>query len=115
MKRVYYFKRIFDKHPVLHIFGIKDTAIRLKRGGNNNSVKDLKIVLSDQALSEFYRGENDGLDGTPFQPQGAERKVVRKLQFQNNFLLKTHFCRALARKNARIVRKPTGFPNKSNH
>ena len=39
--------------------------------------------------------------------------VVRKLQFQNNFLFKTHFCRALARKNARFVREPMGFPNKS--
>ena len=40
-------------------------------------------------------------------------RVIRKLQFQNNFLLKTHFCRALARKNARLVREPMGFPNKS--
>ena len=44
-----------------------------------------------------------------------KNRVVRKLQFQNNFLLKTHFCRALARKNARLVREPMGFPNKSNH
>ena len=41
-------------------------------------------------------------------------RVVRKLQFLNNFLRKSHFCRALARKNARLVREPTGFPNKSN-
>ena len=40
-------------------------------------------------------------------------RVVRKLQFPNNFLLKTHFCRALARKNARLVREPMGFPHKS--
>jgi len=40
-------------------------------------------------------------------------RVVRKLQFQNKFLLKTHFCRALARKNARLEREPMGFPNKS--
>ena len=40
-------------------------------------------------------------------------RVVLKLQFQNNFLLKTHFCRALARKNARLVREPMWFPNKS--
>jgi hypothetical protein len=44
--------------------------------------------------------------------------VVRKLQFLNNFLKKSHFCRAdfekvKARKNARLVREPTGFPNKS--
>ena len=51
-------------------------------------------------------------------------RVVRKLQFQNNFLKKTHFCRAEffkvnfekveARKNAGLVRQPTGLPNKSN-
>ena len=29
-------------------------------------------------------------------------RVVRKLQFLNNFLIKPHFCRALARKNARL-------------
>ena len=51
-------------------------------------------------------------------------KVVRKLQFLNNYLIKSHFCRAAftkqARKNARLVREPclgyaqtTGFPNKS--
>jgi hypothetical protein len=40
-------------------------------------------------------------------------RVVRKLQFLNNFLRKLHFCRALARRNARLVREPTGFPNKS--
>ena len=47
----------------------------------------------------------------------GSNRVVRKLQFRNNFLLKTHFCRALARlarKNARFVREPIGFPNKSN-
>ena len=43
-----------------------------------------------------------------------KNRVVRKLQFLNNFLRKSHFCRALARKNARLVREPTGFPNKSN-
>jgi len=40
-------------------------------------------------------------------------RVVRKLQFLNNLLIKSHFCRALARKNARLVREPTGFPHKS--
>jgi ribokinase len=45
-------------------------------------------------------------------------RVVRKLQFLNNFLKNLHFCRAgfekaEARKNAGLVREPTGFPNKS--
>jgi len=31
-------------------------------------------------------------------------RVVWKLQFLNNFHIKTHFCRALARKNASLVR-----------
>jgi len=44
---------------------------------------------------------------------GKKIRVVRKLPFLNNFLIKTHFCRALARKNAGLVREPTGFPNKS--
>ena len=39
-------------------------------------------------------------------------RVVRKLQFPIKFLLKTYFCRALARKNARLEREPMGFPNK---
>jgi len=39
--------------------------------------------------------------------------VDRKLQFPIKFLLKTYFCRALARKNARLEREPMGFPNKS--
>jgi TolB-like protein len=43
---------------------------------------------------------------------GKKIRVVRKLQFLNNFLIKTHFCRALARKNTGLVREPTGFPNK---
>jgi len=41
-------------------------------------------------------------------------RVVRKLQFTNNFLIISHFYRALARKNARLVREPTGFHHKSN-
>ena len=40
-------------------------------------------------------------------------KVVRKLQFLNNFLIKIAFLQGFARKNARLVREPTGFPNKS--
>ena len=40
-------------------------------------------------------------------------RVVRKLQFQNNFLIKRAIFRALARKIARLVRQPTGLPNKS--
>ena len=40
-------------------------------------------------------------------------RVVRKLQFQNNFLLKTHFCKALARfgpnKSINIDRIPVCF------
>ena len=40
-------------------------------------------------------------------------RVVRKLQFLNNFLIKIAFLQGFARKNARLVREPTGFPNKS--
>jgi hypothetical protein len=39
-------------------------------------------------------------------------KVVRKLQFPNNFLIKKHFCRALARKNEGLVRQPIGLSYK---
>ncbi|MCL2558366.1 MAG: hypothetical protein FWE09_07795 [Treponema sp.] len=71
MKRVHYFKPVFDNQPILHVFGVKNVAICLKRGGNNNSVKNLKIIFANQVLSQFYRGYNDRLNGTPFQPQGA--------------------------------------------
>jgi Uma2 family endonuclease len=54
--------------------------------------------------------ENNGL--TVYNFQNINR-VVRKLQFLNNYLRKLHFCRALARKNAGLVREPTGFPYKS--
>jgi len=33
--------------------------------------------------------------------------------FPNKFHLKPHFCRALARKNAGLVRQPTGLSKKS--
>jgi hypothetical protein len=52
---------------------------------------------------------------------GIFNRVVRKLQFLNNFHIKKHFCRAevavgnlSARKNAGLVRELTEFPNKSN-
>jgi hypothetical protein len=41
-------------------------------------------------------------------------RIVRKLQFLNNSLIKRHFFRALARKDARLVRQSTGLPHKSN-
>jgi hypothetical protein len=40
-------------------------------------------------------------------------RVVRKLQFLNNFLIKTAVLQAESRKTARLVREPIGFPNKS--
>ena len=41
-------------------------------------------------------------------------RVVRKFQFLNSFLIKIVFLQGFARKNAGLLRGPTGFPNKSN-
>ena len=46
--------------------------------------------------------------------QKSNNRVVRKLQFLNNFLIKTAKYRTLVRYFARLVREPTGFSNKSN-
>ena len=40
-------------------------------------------------------------------------RVVRKLQFLNNFLMKIAFLQGLSPKKCKTVREPTGFPNKS--
>jgi simple sugar transport system substrate-binding protein len=40
-------------------------------------------------------------------------RVVRKLQFLNNFLMKIAVLQAVGRKTARLVRQPTGLSNKS--
>jgi hypothetical protein len=40
-------------------------------------------------------------------------RVVRKLQFLNNFLNKNSIFVGLARKNAGLVKEPTGFLHKS--
>ena len=41
-------------------------------------------------------------------------RVIRKLQFLNNFLMKTAFLQGFSPKKCETVREPTGFPNKSN-
>ena len=41
-------------------------------------------------------------------------RVVRKLQFLNNFLIKIAFLQGFSPKKCKTVREPTGFPNKSN-
>ena len=43
-----------------------------------------------------------------------DNRVIQKLQFLNNFLMKTAFLQGFSPKKCETVREPTGFPNKSN-
>jgi hypothetical protein len=64
--------------------------------------------------SILINNQNYIIPGSIFEIAGKNR-IIRKLQFLNNFSRKSHFCRASAQKNARPVRKSTGFPNRSNN
>jgi uncharacterized protein len=45
---------------------------------------------------------------------GQNNRVVQKLQFMNNFFIKTAVLQAVGRKTVRLVQQPTGLLNKSN-
>ena len=47
--------------------------------------------------------------------RSKNNRVVRKLQFLNNFLMKIAFLQGFSPKKCKTVREPTGFPNKSNN
>jgi len=72
-----------------------------------SSREDAKSYIEDYEISKAWVNEKNSSQIM----LGRERcsvyfnRVVRKLQFQNNYCLKKHFFGAFAPKNARLVRE----------
>jgi transcriptional regulator with XRE-family HTH domain len=93
-----------DEAKLRRVLSANIKHYRVKLGYTQEKLAET-VGLSDQTIND--------IEGCRTWVSDKTIRVVRKLQFLNNFLIKIAFLQGFARKNARLVREPTGFPNKS--